>query len=69
MAIQTKYVIQDATNLMYYTEDHSVDVGNRWTNNFNNAHLFDTISSAENEIDIEEYNNTFFQILPITQKL
>lgn len=68
MAIVTKYVIRDATNELFYTENHSIPLSDRWTPNFLNAFLFDTLSAAENEIDIEEYENTHFIIQPITIK-
>ena len=68
MAVFTKYVIIDATNDLFYTEDHSKPLSDRWTPNFNNAHLFATIGEAETEIDAEEYVNTCFEIKPITIK-
>jgi hypothetical protein len=68
MAIVTKYVIRDATNDLYYTENHSIPLSDRWSPNFNNAHLFATLSEAETEIDTEEYLNTCFVVQPITIK-
>jgi hypothetical protein len=68
MAIVTKYVIRDATNDLFYTENHSVPLSDRWTPNFLNAFLFDTLIDAENEIDLEENINTHFIIDRITIK-
>lgn len=68
MAIVTKYVIRDATNELFYTENHSIPLSDRWSPNFSNAFLFDTLSAAENEIELEENPNTHFIILPITIK-
>jgi hypothetical protein len=68
MAIVTKYVIRDATNELFYTENHSVPLSDRWSPNFLNAYLFNTLADAENEIDIEEYTNTNYMIQAITIK-
>jgi hypothetical protein len=68
MAIVTKYVIRDATNDLFYTENHSVPLSDRWTPNFLNAFLFDTLVDAENEIDVEEYETTYFIIERVTIK-
>lgn len=68
MAIVTKYIIRDATNDLFYTEDHSKPLSDRWTPNFNNAHLFATLVDAETEIDAEEYVNTSFFVQPVTIK-
>jgi hypothetical protein len=68
MAIVTKYVIRDATNDLFYTENHSLPLSDRWTPNFLNAYLFDTIIDAENEIDVEEYETTYFIIERVTIK-
>ena len=68
MAIVTKYVIRDATNDLFYTENHSVPLSDRWSPNFLNAFLFDTLTDAENEIDVEEYETTYFIIERVTIK-
>jgi hypothetical protein len=68
MATITKYIIRDATNDLFYTEDHSKPLSDRWTPNFNNAHLFATLVDAETEIDLEEYINTSFFVQPVTIK-
>lgn len=68
MAIVTKYVIRDATNDLFYTENHSLPLSDRWTPNFLNAFLFDTLTDAENEIDVEEYETTYFIIERVTIK-
>ena len=68
MAIITKYVIRDATNDLYYTENHSIPLSDRWSPNFLNAFLFDTLTDAENEIDVEEYETTYFIIERVTIK-
>jgi len=68
MAIITKYIIRDATNDLFYTENHSIPLSDRWTPNFYSAFLFDTLIDAENEIDAEEYENTHFIIERVTIK-
>lgn len=68
MAIVTKYVIRDATNDLFYTENHSLPLSDRWSPNFLNAFLFDTLTDAENEIDVEEYETTYFIIERVTIK-
>lgn len=68
MAISTKYIIRNATNDLFYTENHSIPLSDRWTPNFLNAFLFDTLADAENEIDIEEYETTYFIIERVTIK-
>ncbi len=68
MAIVSKYIIRDATNDLFYTENHLIPLSDRWTPNFLNAFLFDTLTDAENEIDAEEYENTHFIIERVTIK-
>jgi hypothetical protein len=68
MAIVTKYIIRDATNDLFYTENHSIPLSDRWTPNFLSAFLFDTLTDAENEIDVEEYVGTHYIIERITIK-
>lgn len=68
MAIITQYVIRDATNDLFYTDDHSKPLSDRWTPNFNNSRLFATLIEAETEIDIETNINTFYFIQYVTIK-
>lgn len=68
MAIVTKYIIRDATNDLFYTENHSLPLSDRWSPNFLNAFLFDTLTDAETEIDVEEYETTYFIIERVTIK-
>jgi hypothetical protein len=62
------YIIQDATNLLYYTENHTIDIANRWTPDFLNAYQFSSLADAENEIDIELFTSQYLIILAVYNK-
>ena len=53
MALLKEYLIQDATNNMWYTENHEIPIGDRWSTNILSAYRFATIADAESELDLE----------------
>jgi hypothetical protein len=55
--------------MLYYTENHSVDMADRWSPNFLDAQLYDTKALAEAEIEIDEHGAIYFQVQEITIKL
>ncbi len=69
MALTYKYVIRQSVNMLYYTENHSVDMADRWSPNFLDAQLYDTKALAEAEIEIDEHGAIYFQVQEITIKL
>lgn len=64
----TTYIIKDATNDLFYTEDHAIPVSDRWSPNFLHAYQFSTRYDAEQEIQNESFNSSFFLILEVTIK-
>ena len=68
MALTNKYVIRQSANMLYYTKNNDVDISNRWSPNFGDAHLYDTKELAEAEIEIDEHIAIYFQIQEITIK-
>lgn len=54
--------------MLYYTENHAVDVADRWSPNFGDAHLYDTKALAESEIETDNHGAVYFQIQEITIK-
>jgi hypothetical protein len=53
MALTNKYIIRNATNMLMYTEDHTIPFEDRWTPDFNKAFMWDTKALAEAEIEAE----------------
>lgn len=68
MALTNKYVIRQSANMLYYTENHDVDMSDRWSPNFVDAHLYDTKALAETEIEADNHGAIHFQIQEITIK-
>lgn len=68
MALTSYYIIQDATNAQYYTEDHSTDLSNRWCNSLTAAHLYTTRAAAEIELDADDFSSTEFRIIEVIIK-
>jgi len=68
MALTSYYIIQDATNAQYYTEDHNVALANRWSNNLTDAHLYASRVAAETELDADEFSSTEFRIMEVIIK-
>ena len=68
MALTNKYVIRQSANMLYYTENNDLDISNRWSPNFGDAHLYDTKALAEAVIEIDEHGAIYFQIQEITIK-
>lgn len=70
MALVNKYIIRNATNMLMYTEDHSVPFEDRWTPDFHKAYLWDSKALAEAEIDAENTHGwEYFNIFEVTIKL
>lgn len=69
MALVNKYIIRNATNMLMYTEDHSIPFEDRWTPDFNKAFMWDTKASAEAELDTENTHGwQYFNIFEVTIK-
>lgn len=69
MALTYKYVIRQSANMLYYTENHNLDMADRWSPNFGDAHLYDNKELAQAEIEKDEHCAIYFQIQEITIKL
>lgn len=68
MALTYKYVIRQSANMLYYTENHDVDMQDRWSPNFGDAHLYDSKALAEAEVENDNHGAIYFQIQEITIK-
>ena len=66
--ITTKYAIRNATNMLWYTEDHDQPMEDRWTPNFLDAHLYLTKVDAQNEIEIDNHGLDYFNIFEVVIK-
>jgi len=65
MALTSYYIIQDATNRQYYTENHDVPLSDRWSNIIQDAHLYANRTAAETELDADDFSSTEFRILEV----
>jgi hypothetical protein len=68
MALTSYFLIQDATNAQYYTEDHTVPLSDRWTTVIQTAHLYASRGAAETELDADEFSSIEFRIVEIIIK-
>ena len=68
MALTKYYIIQDATNGQYYTDDHSNELPDRWSGNIGDAHKYSLISDAELELNTDTFSTTEFIITEIVVK-
>jgi hypothetical protein len=68
MALTSYYIIQDATNRQYYTEDHDVPLSDRWTDVIQNAHMYASRGTAETELDADDFSSTEFRIVEVIIK-
>ena len=66
--LTTKYLIRNATNMLWYTEDHEQVMADRWSPNITDAALYDTKDSARSEIELDDHGLTFFNIFEIEIK-
>lgn len=66
--IDTKYAIRNATNMLWYTEDHTLPMCDRWSPNIYDAALYVTKDAAETEIDVDNHGLDFFNIFEIKIK-
>ena len=68
MALAKYYIIQDATNGQYYTDNHSNDLPDRWSSDIGEAHRYSLISDAETELNTDTFSTTDFIIIEIAVK-
>lgn len=68
MALTYKYIIVQATNLLYYTDNHSVEMQDRWSPNFLDGQLYDSKALAEAEIDTDNHGAIYFEVKEIIIK-
>lgn len=66
--ITTKYAIRNATNMLWYTENHDEPMADRWTPNILDAHLYLTKLDAQNEIEIDNHGLDYFNIFEVVIK-
>ena len=66
--LTTKYLIRNATNLLWYNEDHSIPMADRWTPNIQEAHQYDSVSAAETEILNDDHGLEIFNIFEVRIK-
>jgi hypothetical protein len=60
-----KYLIRNATNLLWYTENHDIPMSDRWTPNILDAHQYDSITAAETEIENDDHGLDIFNIFEV----
>lgn len=69
MALTSKFIIRNATNMLMYTEDHNIPFEERWTPDFNKAFMWDSRALAEGEIENENTHGTdLFNIFEVIIK-
>ena len=66
--ITSKYAIRNATNMLWYTENHDEPMENRWSPDFSDAHFYLTKADAENEIEIDNHGLDYFNIFELIVK-
>jgi hypothetical protein len=68
MALNKYYLIQNATNNLWYTEDHAVPNSDRWSPNILDAYKHTSYADAETEITTDEFSAYEFRIVEILIK-
>lgn len=68
MALVKYYIIQDATNGQYYTDNHDNNLPDRWSSDIGEAHRYSLISDAETELNTDTFSTTDFIIIEIAVK-
>lgn len=63
-----KYIISNATNGLFYTENHDVLPENRWSPNILDAYQFNLYADAETELGNEYFYNGVYMIAEILNK-
>lgn len=53
MALSKYYVIQNAYTSLYYTDDHTTFLENRWSYRLSDGYKYATYADAEYEIDTD----------------
>jgi hypothetical protein len=66
--ITKKYIISNATNGQFYTENHEELPDNRWSPNMLDAHQFDLYSDAETELEHDYFYSGSYMITEILNK-
>jgi hypothetical protein len=66
--ITSKYAIRNATNMLWYTENHDEPMENRWSPDFSDAHFYLTKEDAESEIEIDNHGLDYFNIFEVIIK-
>jgi hypothetical protein len=66
--ITSKYAIRNATNMLWYTENHDEPMENRWSPDFSDAHFYLTKADAENEIEVDNHGLDYFNIFEVIVK-
>ena len=67
--LDTKYLIRNATNMLWYTEDHAVPMADRWSPNITDAAQYTTKADALIEIEADDHGLTIFNIFEVTIKI
>ena len=66
--ITSKYAIRNATNMLWYTENHDEPMENRWSPDFSDAHLYLSKADAESEIEVDNHGLDYFNVIEIIVK-
>lgn len=62
------YLISNATNNSWYSENHTIPMSDRWTPNILEAYKYSTYEEAFTELDIDTFPATEFRIIEIVVK-
>ena len=62
------YLIQNAENLEWYTEQHNHENANSWSPNIQDAFKFGSYNEAEFELTTEMFGVTLFTIVEVILK-
>jgi hypothetical protein len=66
--ITKKYIISNATNRLFYTDNHDDLPEDRWTPNMLDAFQFSSYADAEAELDNEYFYTGSYMITEILNK-
>lgn len=62
------YLISDATNNLWYIENHTVPMSDRWSHNILEAYRYNSYELAFGELDADVFPTTEFRIIEIIVK-
>jgi hypothetical protein len=68
MALTRYYILQDATNGQYYTDNHDVEIADRWSLNINDAFKYALVADVETELNADSFSSTEFRIMEVIIK-